>query len=526
MTAEPIMVSGFGALGVVPPKHVPANDNVPGHRKLYSWTGEAAKAVPFYAVDPGSSAALEPTCDDLATTTFAPIEQLPDSRHGEWMQTYTGRRFWPLDPRESEVHIEDIAHSLAMQCRYAGHSLKFYCPTPEQRILTDDLRWVPAGDLKVGDGLFAFDEEPHRAGSFGKNRRRMKRAKVTFATPVRRQTIRLVMEDGSDVTTSAEHPWLVATKASGNQKWVTARDIANDLRLGRTRHIHRYFSPWKERKSREAGWLSGIYDGEGHLSTKNRRGIQMGVAQNPGIVLDAITETLTNFGYTDFRLAPAGATTSKVMNLQMKGGFREIASLLGSLRPIRLLDKFTTALRDGTFDKQLQSDGNPLRIVAAHDEGEQWVAGLETSSRTYFCEGFAAHNCVAEHSIHIAWWLYRHAGPLTALQGLLHDASEAYLVDVPRPVKPYLAGYKEAEAKVQAVIMKRYNLPVEMPPAVKEADDRIIGDEMVNLKPMDWHARYDDPLGITLMYLSPDEAEAKFLASFRALTEELAGVAV
>lgn len=47
-------------------------------------------------------------------------------RRGDWMQTYTGRQFWPLDPRPEEVAIEDIARALSMQCRFAGHCAKFY----------------------------------------------------------------------------------------------------------------------------------------------------------------------------------------------------------------------------------------------------------------------------------------------------------------------------------------------------------------------------------------------------------------
>lgn len=49
-----------------------------------------------------------------------------NSRYGGWIQTYTGVRFYPLDPRPEEVHIEDIAHSLSLQCRYAGHCPEFY----------------------------------------------------------------------------------------------------------------------------------------------------------------------------------------------------------------------------------------------------------------------------------------------------------------------------------------------------------------------------------------------------------------
>lgn len=47
-------------------------------------------------------------------------------RKGHWMQTASGRKFWPLDPRAEEVFIEDIAHSLSMQCRYGGHCQRFY----------------------------------------------------------------------------------------------------------------------------------------------------------------------------------------------------------------------------------------------------------------------------------------------------------------------------------------------------------------------------------------------------------------
>lgn len=48
------------------------------------------------------------------------------SRIGDWMQTAHGRMFWPFDPRPDEVHIDDIAHALANQCRFAGHCREFY----------------------------------------------------------------------------------------------------------------------------------------------------------------------------------------------------------------------------------------------------------------------------------------------------------------------------------------------------------------------------------------------------------------
>lgn len=47
-------------------------------------------------------------------------------RRGDRMQTYTGRRFWPLDPRPGDVSLRDVAHALSQICRYNGHSSQFY----------------------------------------------------------------------------------------------------------------------------------------------------------------------------------------------------------------------------------------------------------------------------------------------------------------------------------------------------------------------------------------------------------------
>lgn len=49
-----------------------------------------------------------------------------EARKGAWMQTATGRAYWPIDPRSDEVFIEDIAHALAHMCRYGGHCSRFY----------------------------------------------------------------------------------------------------------------------------------------------------------------------------------------------------------------------------------------------------------------------------------------------------------------------------------------------------------------------------------------------------------------
>lgn len=51
---------------------------------------------------------------------------MPEQRKGEWIQTFSGIRFWPLDPRPEEVRLDDVAHALAMTCRFNGHCDRFY----------------------------------------------------------------------------------------------------------------------------------------------------------------------------------------------------------------------------------------------------------------------------------------------------------------------------------------------------------------------------------------------------------------
>lgn len=49
-----------------------------------------------------------------------------DWARGDWMQTFTGKRFFPFDPRVEDIDIDDIAHALSMTCRFGGHCKQFY----------------------------------------------------------------------------------------------------------------------------------------------------------------------------------------------------------------------------------------------------------------------------------------------------------------------------------------------------------------------------------------------------------------
>lgn len=134
---------------------------------------------------------------------------------------------------------------------------------------------------------------------------------------------------------------------------------------------------------------------------------------------------------------------------------------------------------------------------------------------------------VAEHSVLIAHWLLDQGhGAEVALCGLLHDATEAYLVDLPRPVKADMSRYKQAEIQLWRIIAEVLDLPEELPAIVHEADERILADEIAqNMMWMDWHDEHKNPLGVELEFWEPYRAEAKFLKMFVRLVQQIEQVA-
>ena len=73
---------------------------------------------------------------------------------------------------------------------------------------------------------------------------------------------------------------------------------------------------------------------------------------------------------------------------------------------------------------------------------------------------------VAEHCYHASYLVPAEH----ALQALMHDAAEAYLGDVSSPLKQLLPQYKAIEARVEAAIFARLNLPAIPHPCIKHAD--------------------------------------------------------
>lgn len=68
---------------------------------------------------------------------------------GDFFETYTGKYFYFADPRPEMVCLPDIAHALAHQCRFNGHTKRFYS-VAEHSVLVS--HYVPLH--RAAEGLF------------------------------------------------------------------------------------------------------------------------------------------------------------------------------------------------------------------------------------------------------------------------------------------------------------------------------------------------------------------------------------
>jgi hypothetical protein len=123
---------------------------------------------------------------------------------------------------------------------------------------------------------------------------------------------------------------------------------------------------------------------------------------------------------------------------------------------------------------------------------------------------------VAEHSVYVS----RYCSQAVALWGLLHDASEAYLPDVSRPIKPHLTGFADIEAGVMRAMCHKFGLPHAEPAEVKAIDTRILLNEKAVLMPhtpADWGIEAEPLPGLRIECWTPTEAKTQFLRRFKEL---------
>ena len=120
---------------------------------------------------------------------------------------------------------------------------------------------------------------------------------------------------------------------------------------------------------------------------------------------------------------------------------------------------------------------------------------------------------VAEHCVRVSSLCSK----TNRLWGLLHDAAEAYVADLPAPIKEELPEYKRIENNILKIICKKYGLPIKEPEEVKKYDLVVRATEMRDLMSHNPYKYTVKPLRTILEPWTQKQAEKMYLDVFNSL---------
>lgn len=258
---------------------------------------------------------------------------------------------------------------------------RFFCVAPETLVLTAGLRWVPAGKLGLGEELVGVDEYPLQPRAH----RAYRRSVITAVDRRVTKRVTVELEDGRQVVVTPDHKWLAKRRwigtrqdGGGRNEWRSSANLMpGDQILSPLR-------TWPDDASFEAGWLSGIFDGEGSLGRYEgpHRRTPLTVAQNPGLVLARIEAILGAWGIRYCR-----SDSRKCIRIVISSR-SDAMELMGRLQATRLRSDL---LWEGMSARPKTGGFATVRAVRPAKRGE--VVLMRTSTGTFLAEGLVAHNC-------------------------------------------------------------------------------------------------------------------------------------
>lgn len=172
-----------------------------------------------------------------------------------------------------------------------------------------------------------------------------------------------------------------------------------------------------------------------------------------------------------------------------------------------MIDGATILTADGVYFDYLDPDPAKVTLNAV-------ARGLANTCR--FAGQCSPFYSVAEHSILVSLIVPNEF----ALAGLFHDAAEAFICDMPKPLKEILPDYKDVERRVETAVFFALGVPDPLPVEVKAADVVMLATEQSQLMRNHDRWKWTDkvtPLDLKLDCFSPEAAYHAFVHRAREL---------
>jgi len=307
----------------------------------------------------------------------------------------TGEPARPLSPEEQEFISGELLWSKASYAYWAERYA--WCNPPEAPIWMGDLSFKALGDVKIGDEVVGWERKGATLRS--RNTRNagtplirqfqrdvLTRAKVLSITRRQAPLVKVTMASGRTIRCTPDHLWSNGlgyerigtkyTKKDGTVKtcgkylWITAQP-------GRTlSHIvDPVYPPTGSEAVRAAGWLGGIYDGEGSSTNISQQ------EQHNPVVFAEIGRVCTLLGIQATPLLSR-------LGWNLAGGRQGYVKFILYAQPKRRakLEEYIFSTRFREADK----------IVSVVPDGVGEVVSMQTSTGNYTAWGYASKNCSQE----------------------------------------------------------------------------------------------------------------------------------
>lgn len=244
-----------------------------------------------------------------------------------------------------------------------------YCNPPEAPIWMSDFTHRPLGEIKIGDKIIGWD------GMDG-GQRQLCESEVLAIHRRQSPIVKVTLASGRVIWCTPDHKW-ISGKA---RRWVDGEhkgDCFTYPKVGRAlAYVIDPVGPCPPGLEREAGWIGGLYDGEG---TNSR--ISQSLDHNPQIFV-RMCNTLDLLGFTYSTVM----NRSQVMGVELLGGKNSYNQLLAWCQPTK-----NAWLRERVLGPNFRRDD----ITSVEPDGDGEVISMTTSTGNYVAWGYASKNCNA-----------------------------------------------------------------------------------------------------------------------------------